>query len=348
MSATFTTIVDYFRKLQEAYQYQNKFKARAFGKSLKTLYEYMIQEGILDKEERDIIEDRNITDEDLEKIGFRTTSSSYRYIQEIRNTGTLQCFEELKKDPDYQFIRELCTRVYGIGYKKAQELVKTHQLHSFEELDNSLKESVRLGTKPVLTKAQQKGNKYRDVILERIPHAEIQEYDEYLSQRLSSLGTTKRSCPRYIITGSYRRDSPTSGDIDVLLTGSSKDKWSLSTIMKVLGDIICDVLIKGKKKVHLFVKLRPEMTPRRMDLMWTSEEEFIPAALYFTGPKNHNIEMRRLAQKKGYKLNEYGLYKVKEGTEETDDSLEYERVLVTNEEEIYSLLGMKWVKPCSR
>jgi DNA polymerase (family 10) len=55
--------------------------------------------------------------------------------------------------------------------------------------------------------------------------------------------------------------------------------------------------------------------------------------LYFTGSKAHNIELRKIAQEKSYKLNEYGLFK---GTR---------RAAGKTEEEIYAKLGLDWIPP---
>jgi len=63
------------------------------------------------------------------------------------------------------------------------------------------------------------------------------------------------------------------------------------------------------------------------------EESFGSALQYFTGSKEHNIEVRKIAIKQGYKLNEYGLFKGEE------------RIAGRSEEEVYKALGMQWIPP---
>jgi DNA polymerase (family 10) len=55
--------------------------------------------------------------------------------------------------------------------------------------------------------------------------------------------------------------------------------------------------------------------------------------MYFTGSKPHNIALREIAIKKGWKLNEYGLFR---GTR---------RIAGRTEEEIYRRLGLAWIPP---
>jgi len=54
---------------------------------------------------------------------------------------------------------------------------------------------------------------------------------------------------------------------------------------------------------------------------------------YFTGSKDHNIALRRIAIKQGYKLNEYGLFRNER------------KIKGETEEEIYEKLGMDWIPP---
>ena len=74
----------------------------------------------------------------------------------------------------------------------------------------------------------------------------------------------------------------------------------------------------------------------QVDVRVFTEKEFGAGLLYFTGDKQHNIWLRKIAIKKGWKLNEYGLF---EGTR---------RIAGKTEEEIYSKLGVNFVEPEKR
>jgi DNA polymerase (family 10) len=71
-----------------------------------------------------------------------------------------------------------------------------------------------------------------------------------------------------------------------------------------------------------------------VDLRVVSEESFGAALAYFTGSKDHNIQMRELAIKKGWKLNEYGLFDKNE-----------KMIAGRTEEEIYEALDLEWIPP---
>src|SRR5437773_650385 len=70
-----------------------------------------------------------------------------------------------------------------------------------------------------------------------------------------------------------------------------------------------------------------------VDLRAVEPAAYGAALQYFTGSKAHNVELRKVAQEQGYKLNEYGLFK---GTR---------RVAGKTEAEIYARLGLDWMPP---
>lgn len=72
------------------------------------------------------------------------------------------------------------------------------------------------------------------------------------------------------------------------------------------------------------------------DIRVVSPESYGAALQYFTGSKSHNVEMRKVAQKKGWKLSEYGLF---DGEKHLAGKIE---------EEIYKALGMKMPPPEER
>src|SRR5205823_13301272 len=69
------------------------------------------------------------------------------------------------------------------------------------------------------------------------------------------------------------------------------------------------------------------------DLRVVPEEGFAAALRSCTGSKAHSVALRQLAIKKGWKLNEYGLFR---GTQ---------RIAGRTEQEIYDRLGLAWIPP---
>jgi DNA polymerase (family 10) len=145
---------------------------------------------------------------------------------------------------------------------------------------------------------------------------------EDLVNYLKESGFAKEVVP----AGSYRRRKETIGDIDILATSDKPEKL-MDYFVKFDG--INDVLAKGPTKTMVRLKIGLDA-----DLRVVSEESFGAALAYFTGSKDHNIAMRELAIKKGWKLNEYGLFD-KNG----------KMIAGKTEEEIYKALDLEWIPP---
>ena len=90
------------------------------------------------------------------------------------------------------------------------------------------------------------------------------------------------------------------------------------------------VILKGITKSSVILK---EGTA--IDLRVVPPESYGAALQYFTGSKEHNIELRNIAIKKGYKLSEYGLYLKESG----------KQIAGSSEEEIYKTLGLAYIPP---
>jgi DNA polymerase (family 10) len=136
-----------------------------------------------------------------------------------------------------------------------------------------------------------------------------------------------------IIVGSYRRETPYSGDIDILYNGSDLNK-----LLSKLSELHKDrwtVYSKGEMKIagifHLSGKKCVEI-----DLWICDSKNKHAMLLYSTGSKNFNIIMRMIAKRKGYKLNQYGLFK--------DDKL----IETKSEKDIFDKIGMKYREPTQR
>jgi len=129
------------------------------------------------------------------------------------------------------------------------------------------------------------------------------------------------------VAGSYRRRRETIGDLDIVVTSEGKDSATVMNRFVAYGEV-ADVISKGETRAT--VKLRGGL---QVDLRAVEPDAYGAALLYFTGSKAHNIELRKIAQEKAYKLNEYGLFK---GTR---------RAAGKTEQEIYTKLGLDWIPP---
>ena len=126
--------------------------------------------------------------------------------------------------------------------------------------------------------------------------------------------------------GSLRRGCETCGDIDILAAGAPSSIMEAFTSYKLVERI----LARGSTKSSVLI-----WGGFQADLRVVPRESVGAALQYFTGSKAHNIALRDRAIQRGFKLNEYGLYR-------TDDE---SMVAGESEEGIYAALGLQWVPP---
>jgi len=243
----------------------------------------------------------------------------------IVNTGTCPMYESIKdiKDARTDFLN-----ISGVGPKKAGELV-SQGFTSIESLKNAPNLSKILNDKQLI------GLKHYEDILERIPQSEIDLHNEYLKHILKKIDPNAE----LTIAGSYRRRSKDSGDIDVLLNGTSNLYKTFIAQLEKDG-YLYETLAKGTKKYNGMCKLSNCLTFRRIDIMITKPEEYPFAILYFTGSKDFNTLMRQHALDKGLTMNEYSLKHV------SDKSVvDHE---FRSEKEIFDYLEYPYVEPWLR
>lgn len=247
-------------------------------------------------------------------------------IHEIKDTGTCSMYEKIKelKDPREDFMK-----IHGVGAKKAKQLVD-QGFQSIQDLRSC--ESVS----DVLNDKQQIGLKYYGDLLKRIPYEEIKTHEKVLKQQLFHEDPNAE----ITIAGSYRRRKPTSGDIDVLLksTDPSVFKRIIDRLIK-LGYLV-EELALGRKKYNGICHLGRKGVYRRIDIMYTTPEEYPFAVFYFTGSDEFNKKIRKEIVDRGMSINEYSLKDMK-----TKTKVDHE---FYSEKNIFDYLGMKYVEPWDR
>jgi DNA polymerase (family 10) len=129
-----------------------------------------------------------------------------------------------------------------------------------------------------------------------------------------------------LVAGSARRWRETVGDLDILAL-SEKGAEVMEKFLSLPE--VESMVVKGPTKTTVMLKIGIQA-----DLRVIAQESFPAALQYFTGSKNHNIEVRTIAVKKGYKLNEYGLFDGKNRS-----------IPMKKEEELYGKLGMQYMPP---
>lgn len=144
----------------------------------------------------------------------------------------------------------------------------------------------------------------------------------------------------WVYAGSYRRQKPTSRDIDVLAEDHNIEKTK-QNIMN--HPAFVDVVI-GEDSINSFrVLWRSEGVDnktrvRKFDLKFSPKDEWWTHLAYFTGSKLHNQRLRTIAHKMKLKLNQKGLFRIKDGS----------KIDIGSEQELYKVLGQPWCEPKDR
>ena len=287
------------------------FRARAYQKAQETIMAYP---------------DDIVSPNDLKgKPGIGATIMEK--LNEFVQTGTLKILEREKNNPV-----NILAEVYGIGPKKAKELVE----NSITTI-SQLRENQQL-----LNDVQKVGLKYYEDILKRIPRSEIQEFEKIFESDFKKVATTNS---HFEIVGSYRRGAQSSGDIDVIITSDSSSVFTNFIDMLIKQKLILEVLSRGPTKCLVIAKIPYSDSARRVDFLYTSHEEFPFAVLYFTGSKIFNTVMRHQAQTMGLTMNEHGLYTIQEDGKKKGKKVDFQ---FHNEKDIFDYLNMEYKKPEER
>ena len=239
-------------------------------------------------------------------------------IKEYLETGKISLIEREENKPIM-----VLTDVYGIGAKKANELIEkgVTSIAMLRERQDEL-----------LNDVQKVGLKYYEPILKRIPRSEIDQYKTVFQKTLEIMDA--KSSLNFEIVGSYRRGNLTSGDIDVMITSKNPDDFTKFIDSLLFQNIIIEILSRGKSKCLVIARLPQDCDARRVDFLYSSPEEYPFSVLYFTGSKGFNVVMRSHALKLGYSLNEHGLT----GSNHT----------FTDEKSIFDFLKLEYIPPEER
>lgn len=244
-------------------------------------------------------------------------------IEEIIDTGSLEYLENLKREfpVDYD---QLMT-VEGLGPKSIRQLYQELGVKTLDDLEKQAKNHH-------IRRLKGMGEKTERNILINLGFARKTGGRSLLgrilpvAREIKDLLKTLEYVDRVEIAGSIRRMKETVGDIDVLVTTTKPIKvMDFFTQMEMVDDVV----VSGPTKSTVRLK----ETGIDVDIRTFEDESFGSALMYFTGSKETNVELRRIAISLGYKLNEYGVF--------NSDEL----VAGTTEKEVFNSLGMDYVEP---
>ncbi|CAL8994344.1 unnamed protein product [Prunus brigantina] len=280
---------------------------------------------------------------DLPNIG----KSMQDHIQEIVTTGKLSKLEHFETDEKVRTIA-LFEEIWGVGPATALKLYeKGHR--TLDDLKNE----------DSLTNSQKLGLRYYDDIKQRIPRHEAEEM-EHLLQKVG-----ENVLPGVVIVcgGSYRRGKASCGDLDIVIThpDGTSHKGFLPKYVKQLKDM------KFLREDLIFSTHSEEGTDsgvdtyfglctypgrelrHRIDLKVYPLEIYAFGLIAWTGNDVLNRRLRLLAESKGFRLDDTGLFPATHGSSGSKRGVRASASLkFDTEKEVFDFLGFPWLEPHER
>lgn len=263
--------------------------------------------------------------EGLKNIGQSIAEKIIEYL----TTGRIHTYEELKKQVPFGLLELL--DIEGFGPSTLRSLHDELGVSNKEELINALERNKTVTVKGLGNKKteQLKQSLKLESNKKRIPlNTALKIANKFLTEIRQIPGIHK-----VIIAGSIRRKKETIGDIDIVITADDR-KWKriINAIINI--PMIDRVIAAGKTRASVI--LIPERI--QADIRIVHDDEYGAALFYFTGSREHNIQLRTIAKKKGWKINEYGVFDIKSG----------KKLAGETEVSIYKLFGLPYIPPEKR
>jgi DNA polymerase (family 10) len=305
IAATFDEIADLL-DIQGA----NPFRIRAYRNAARTI-------GELGTDLKALLQ-RGSQLTDIPGIGEDLASK----IVEILETGGCQLLERLHKEVP-PAVTDLL-RIPGLGPKRVKTLWHDLDIQTPEQLLRAARDGRIRGVHGFGEKTEQKILEAAQAHLSADRRFKLgvaaqygEPFVEYL-RKVSGVG-------RVEIAGSYRRMKETVGDLDILVAASAE-----SPVMERFTgyEEVKEILASGPTRATVILK-----SGIQVDVRVVPEESYGAALQYFTGSKAHNIVIRRMAQEKGLKINEYGVFRGEK------------RIAGETEESVYQSVGLPWIPP---
>ncbi len=288
-------IADLFEQLADLLEFQNEnpFRVRAYRNAARAIRDYPGSIAAIARE----------NPKELEKIpgiGAHVAQKCGVIVQ----TGRLPQLDELRQQVPASVLDLL--RIPGMGPKKASVLYRELQIETLDDLKKACEQQQ-------VRKLKGFGAKTEESILKALQRPDLKEHrmlwaqaDAIVQSLRMHLGDVSE-IRQLEVAGSYRRGKETVGDLDILVEASDPDP-PMDRLASFPG--VADVLGRGKTKMS--VRLESNL---QIDLRVVPRESFGAALQYFTGSKAHNVHLRHLAKQRELKINEYGVFDLRDGEE---------------------------------
>lgn len=243
-------------------------------------------------------------------------------IIEIVATGTCALREELRQELP-PAIHELLT-VPGLGPRRVKTLYDERNIQTLDQLAKAARDGEISTISGFGKRAEQR---ILEAVQARLSKARRFRIDTaaQIAESLVSYLRAGGDITRIEVAGSYRRRQDTVGDLDIV--ASSARPVRLLDRFVSFGDA-ANVQSHGTTRAS--VMLRQGI---QVDARVVADTSFGAALHYFTGSKAHNIAVRRLAQSRGLKLNEYGVFSAER------------RIAGETEAGVFKAVGLPFIEP---
>jgi len=288
----------------------NAFRVRAYRNAARTIQDLPHSVAGLLAEGKDLAE--------LSGIGEDLAGKIARIVE----TGRLEDLDEIERRVPGE-LAEL-TEIAGLGPKRVKAVYERLGVRTLDDLAKAARDG-KLGELPGF------GARTADKILKEIGRlAETSRrmkllIAEQVAEPLLDALKRVEGVEQAVIAGSYRRRKETVGDLDILVACADAKK----VMDRFVGyEEVSEVISHGTTRSS--VRLRAGL---QVDVRVVPEESYGAALHYFTGSKAHNIAVRGIGVKKGYKTNEYGVFKGDE------------RIAGRTEEEVFAAVDLPYIEP---
>lgn len=287
---------------------ENPFKVNAYLTAAKTI------EGLAETIDKYYEENR------LQKLKGVGKSISEK-IEELMKTGKIEVLESLRKRTPAGLIEML--KIPGLGPKRIKVLYDKLGVKTIQELQYACEENRLLTLEGFGQKTQGK-IKHGLSLLAQYKDKHLLNETFPLAQDVVKYVKRCFSVRQVEVAGSLRRFKELVKDIDIIV-GTEDQRGTVEHCAKYSG--ISEIIEKGENLLSFF------SNGIRVDIKLVKSSEFISALMHFTGSKEHNIEIRRIARQSGYKVNEYGIFRGDK------------QILLNSEAEFYNFFNMQYIPP---
>lgn len=306
-------IAEKFNELADLLEIKNEnpFRIRAYRNAARLIKSLSHEATDLIKKEEDLTKFPGIGEDLAEKIIT------------IVKTGELPLLKQTRKKVPKALSDMM--RIPDLGPKRVKILYDKLKIRNISDLKKAIKQGKVARLEGFGEKTQEKIEKaltkFKPGEKRRLKLVDASMLADPLVKFLQKISGVKK----VVVAGSFRRRKETVGDLDILVT-TNKNSHVMQRLLKYDG--IKSVVSQGETRAT--VKLHSGL---QVDIRVISQESYGAALLYFTGSQAHNIEVRKLAQQKNLKINEYGVFKGEKC------------IAGKTEKEVYKCVNLPYIEP---